>query len=61
MLASLVRLESYRQFAQRPYDFIPLFKHLTRDRGAQAIKWRVSFAGKKMLKNLETSLSRARS
>ncbi|MFZ0799059.1 MAG: DUF3800 domain-containing protein [Terriglobales bacterium] len=57
MLSSLVRLEAYRQFSKRPYDFIPLFKHLTQDRGPQAIKWRVMFANKAVLENLAKNLS----
>jgi len=58
MLASLVRLEAYRQFCGRPYDYRPLFSHLTNDRGAQSIRWRVSFASQRILDKLATDLDR---
>lgn len=60
MLGSLVRLEAYRQFDQRYYDYVPLFKHLTKNRAATGIKWRVSFNDAEKMEATGTNLAKLR-
>jgi Protein of unknown function (DUF3800) len=58
MLSFLCRMEANRQFYGTPYDFLPLFKYLTRERGTSAITWRVAFKDKTALEPLGVSLAK---
>jgi len=58
-LSSLVRLEAYRQFVRRPYDYRRLFEYLTRQGSkASKIRWAVSFYNKEKLNDMSPILEK---
>jgi hypothetical protein len=56
MVASLSRLEAYRRFYRRFYDYKPLFDYLADNHGASSIQWRPVFVDKGKFAELSISL-----
>jgi hypothetical protein len=60
MVSSLLRLEATRLAEIHPYDFLPLYQHLTMDRGAGAIEWKITFGDKRKMMRVGSNLERKR-
>ena len=60
MVSSLLRREASRLAGIHPYDFLPLYEHLTRERDTSTIKWKITFGDKKTMIRTGSNLAKRR-
>jgi hypothetical protein len=58
MISSLLRLEASRLSGIHPFDFLPLYEHLTMKRDNASMDWKITFGHKNKMKTLGSHLER---